>query len=257
MNNSDLVNEIKSKFRKPDPTQLKVFTLLSDQRWHCRTCEGKKIASDQYAGGGGIQGLERGTKSRPGLVIESKNERCNICDQITRWDRWTGEIKTSNAAAAIPKALVRKILEFYKYVDVIEQRERAEHELVIDHKFPMERWGEAEERLNPQITDAEIQAKFQLLKKDAAGNHNLLKSRSCERCIQLGKRGSPFGIKFWYKGDENWSSPHIKGSEAEAGCVGCGWYDFDTWRTTLNEKIKTNINGMSERQCSQPFDPNF
>jgi hypothetical protein len=90
------------------------------------------------------------------------------------------------------------------------------------------------------------------LKKDAAGNHNLLKSRSCERCIKLGKRGTPFGIRFWYKGDENWSSPHTKGLEAEEGCVGCGWYDFDTWRTALNEKIKT----MNEDHSPQPYEPN-
>lgn len=80
MTNIDLVTEIKSKFEKPNSIQLKVFTLLSDRRWHCRTCEGKKISSRQYAGGGGIQGLERGTKSRPGLVIESKNELCSICN---------------------------------------------------------------------------------------------------------------------------------------------------------------------------------
>jgi hypothetical protein len=252
MTNSDFINEIRSKFRKPNSTQLKVFNLLSDQKWHCRNCEGKNVASNQYAGGGGIQGLERGTKSRPGLLIESKDQLCKICNQITRWDRWTGEIKTSNAAAAIPKGLIKKILEFYKYIDVIEQRERPEHELVIDHRFPMERWEAAEETLNYQMTDAEIKVKFQLLKKDAAGNHNLLKSRSCERCIKLGKRGTPFGIRFWYQGDENWSSPHTKGSQAEEGCVGCGWYDFDTWRTALNEKIKT----MTDDYSPQPYEPN-
>jgi hypothetical protein len=160
MTNSDFVNEIRSKFRKPNSTQIKVFNLLSDQKWHCRNCEGKNVASNQYAGGGGIQGLERGTKSRPGLLIESKDELCITCNQITRWDRWTGEIKTPNAATAISKALIKKILELYKYTDVIEQRERAEHELVIDHRFPMARWGKAEESLNYQITDAEIKAKF-------------------------------------------------------------------------------------------------
>jgi len=72
------------------------------------------------------------------------------------------------------------------------------------------------------MSEDEINKKFQLLKKDASGNHNLLKSRSCKRCIKTGKRGTPFGIKFWYKGGENWSCADQKGAEA-AGCVGCGW----------------------------------
>lgn len=75
----DSVENLKAKL-KEGSSQYKVFNLLSDQAWHCRTCEGKQIASDQYAGGGGIQGLERGNRSgRPGLVIETKREYCQTC----------------------------------------------------------------------------------------------------------------------------------------------------------------------------------
>lgn len=56
MSTDDLVTEILSKF-KSNSTQKKVFNLLSDKEWHCRSCEGKNIASEQYAGGGGIQGM--------------------------------------------------------------------------------------------------------------------------------------------------------------------------------------------------------
>lgn len=56
MSNQDLAGTIKAQL-KQDSTQFKVFNLLSDQKWHCRECEGKQIASAQYAGGGGIQGL--------------------------------------------------------------------------------------------------------------------------------------------------------------------------------------------------------
>ncbi|MHC5936915.1 hypothetical protein [Nostoc sp.] len=52
MSNS-LLAEIKTQLKKA-PTQLKVFNMLSDKRWHCREHEGKAIASAQYAGGGGI-----------------------------------------------------------------------------------------------------------------------------------------------------------------------------------------------------------
>lgn len=101
----------------------------------------------------------------------------------------------------------------------------------------MERWGRSEPSHNVGMSDSEIRRKFQLLKKDSAGNHNLLKSRSCERCIATGKRGTPMGIRFWYSGGENWSDNIPQsGSEAEQGCIGCGWYDFETWRNALNAR---------------------
>lgn len=91
----------------------------------------------------------------------------------------------------------------------------------------MERWGESEPPHLTSMSEDEIKKKFQLLKKDASGNHNLLKSRSCERCIDTGKRGTPFGIKFWYEGSEDWPSVHQRSAEAEEGCIGCGWYNFN------------------------------
>lgn len=56
------------------------------------------------------------------------------------------------------------------------------------------------------MTPEEIEDKFQLLKKDDAANHNLLKSRACERCISTGIRQSPLGNTFYYEGSENWPS---------------------------------------------------
>ncbi|MFB2894516.1 restriction endonuclease [Aerosakkonemataceae cyanobacterium BLCC-F50] len=236
MTDKNVVETIKSQIKK-DSTQYKVFNLLSDQQWHCRECEGKKIGSGQYAGGGGIQGLQRGTRNRPGLAIETEKRYCENCQAMRIGDRWTGEIKSANSAANIPASLVQKILEVYSYIDVIEQRQRQAHELVIDHRFPMERWGESESPHLTSMSNDEIKKKFQLLKKDSSGNHNLLKSRSCERCIKTGKRGTPFGIRFWYKGGEDWPSAHQRGAEAEEGCVGCGWYNFEAWRDALNQKL--------------------
>lgn len=48
--NSESAESFKSKL-KSGLSQYKVFSLLSDQKWHCRNCEGKKVASNQYAGG--------------------------------------------------------------------------------------------------------------------------------------------------------------------------------------------------------------
>lgn len=242
MNEQDLVSQLKSKFSqfKKDSIQSRVFDLLSDQQWHCRSCEGKSIASEQYAGKGGIQGLEAGNKSgRPGLKIETKKEFCPVCNKKTTSDRWTGEIQKANVPANISKKLHDRILEFYSYTDVIEERQRPKHELIIDHRFPMGRWGGCEIPHNVSMSEDEIKNKFQLLKKDPSGNHNLLKSRSCENCIKTGTRGTPFGIRFWYQGGENWTHPYQRGAEAEEGCIGCGWYDFEKWRDSLNQTLTT------------------
>ena len=129
------------KLPKEGSLQAKVFGVLKDKQWHCRSHEYKRIPSGQLAGGGGIQGLQRGTKDRPGVKIESKTDYCEQCRARTRWDRWTGEHQSANAPAGISNALKGKILAHFGHKDVIEQRVRPAHELVIDHRFPMIRWG--------------------------------------------------------------------------------------------------------------------
>jgi hypothetical protein len=103
----------------------------------------------------------------------------------------------------------------------------------------MERWGETEDSYSKTISEEQIEQKFQLLKDDGKGNHNLLKSRACEKCKNTGKRGTPMGIGFWYKGGPDWPDEVPEtGREAEKGCVGCGWYNFEEWRTELNSVIE-------------------
>jgi hypothetical protein len=218
--------------------QAKVRAVLEDGNWHCRGHEYKRIPSGQLAGGGGIQGLQRGTKDRPGLKIESKTDQCERCGRKTRWDRWTGEHQSANAPAGIPKTLAVRILTHYSNTDATEQRERPVHALVIDHRFPMIRWAATEAKLSAEMSESDIEQKFQLLKFDAGGNHNLLKSRACELCFLTGQRGTPFGIRFFYEGDACWPERiPSTGAQAEKGCVGCGWYDFAKWRVGLNLKL--------------------
>lgn len=218
--------------------QSRYFDILCDCNPHCRKCAQRAIGSEQLAGGGGVQGLERGSKNRPGFVIETTRQYCAACNAKTRWDRWTGEFKCSNSASGLSPTLQKRIFNYYNYIDSIEQRKRPAHELVIDHRFPMERWGAAELNNSSNMSEDEIHHKFQLLKKDESGNHNLLKSRACEHCIETGHRGYPLGINFFYSGDENWPDDcPASGLEAERGCIGCGWYDFETWRRCLNEVL--------------------
>ncbi len=233
----DTFETIATYFEGKNSFQAKVFSLLKDKNWHCRECEGKQIGSGQYAGGGGIQGLERGTKSRWGLVIEESKIFCETCKKITKQDRLTGDVKPSNAAAGIPPKLITRVLEAYDYTDAMEERQRPKHKLVVDHRVPMERWESAEGKNDSDMSIEDIRKKFQLLKKDDGGNHNLLKSRSCERCIKTGFRGYPFGIKYWYEGTEKWPD-HIPEKD-ESGCIGCGWYDLQKWKESLNSHLNS------------------
>lgn len=112
--------------------------------------------------------------------------------------------------------------------------------LLPDHKFSEIRWDKDTKDVNADdMTDEEIKAKFQLL----SNQRNEQKREACRRCVLSGKRQCPFGIKYFYKGDEDWD-PNIpqKGKEAEAGCVGCGWYDIEKWRQKLNKQLEEDKN---------------
>lgn len=226
-------------FRK-DTKIYKVFLVLKDKQWQCRECKYRHIGITQIAGGSGIQGLQRGLSGRKGMEIDSGNHLCTECTKKTRHDKWTGNFCTPVAtSSAMPKKFQERVLNLLKKIDVVEGTKRPSNQLVIDHKLPTIRWSEktGKEQENYQkMTDADIRNKFQLLKKsNGSVSHNLLKSRSCEQCFSNKKRGKPFGIYFYYKGNENWLPTDSRDS---SGCIGCGWYDFDLWRKHLNKILK-------------------
>ena len=95
-----------------------------------------------------------------------------------------------------------------------------------DHKFPEPRWAAGTAESNEGLTEEEMRKKFQLIPENA----NQTKREVC---------GTFAGIEFFYKGDANWPANIPKtGKVAEAGCVGCFWYDMTAWRTALNQLIK-------------------
>jgi len=220
-----------SKAKKKD-----LFLLLKTKKFLCRDCASKKLHQKnvrirQYAGGGGIQGLELGSKTkRPGIVIETVSKICPMHKKVTH-DRWNGKFQPTVTESSIPSELQIRIFKHYKYIDAIEGRKREPSQLVADHRFPRIRFETSEDPHDPNMTEKEIEKKFQLLKKDGGGNHNKLKTEACLKCFKTNKRGSPLGIKFYYKYKENWPKKiPKKGSEAEEGCVGCGWYDVAEWK---------------------------
>ena len=129
--------------------------------------------------------------------------------------------------------LRKKILKVLKKYDAYEGK-TASH-LLPDHKFSEIRWDMETKEENPDsMSDAEIIKKFQLL----TNQRNQQKREICRKCFQSNKRGYPFGIPFYYQGDENWDTNISKtGKSAEKGCHGCGWYDLEKWRQELIKKL--------------------
>lgn len=131
-------------------------------------------------------------------------------------------------------ALRKRIIKVLGGVDVYEDTANAH--CLPDHKFSEIRWDDETKSENlDSMTDEEIRKKFQLL----TNQRNQQKREVCRTCFQTGKRGYPFGIKFYYSGSEDWdTSIPQKGKKAECGCVGCGWYDIAEWRKQLLYRLE-------------------
>jgi hypothetical protein len=132
-------------------------------------------------------------------------------------------------------AFRKKALETLGYINVYELSTANKHGLLPDHKFPEIRWDENTKSENlDTMSVEEIKEKFQLIDNQ----RNQQKREVCRKCFQTGNRGKLYGTDYFYEGNENWphSIPKI-GKEAEKGCIGCGWYDIQMWRDSLNKLI--------------------
>jgi hypothetical protein len=140
---------------------------------------------------------------------------------ISGYESWTPELKD-------------KIIKLLGSYDVFEAKIIRKESLIPDHKFPEIRWDKDTRRVSLEdLTDEEIRRDFQLLNNQ----RNLQKREVCRTCFQTNKRGYPYGIKYFYEGDENWGDGIPKrGKDAEQDCIGCGWYDLEIWRKSITEK---------------------
>ncbi len=128
-----------------------------------------------------------------------------------------------------------RIIDILKTYDAYEDKYRKKDNLLPDHKFPEIRWGNDTKRDSIEhLTTKDIKEQFQLL----SNQRNLHKREVCRKCSQTNIRGYPFGIKYYYQGNQDWEhNIPSRGKLAQAGCVGCGWYDLAKWRTSLNERL--------------------
>jgi len=132
--------------------------------------------------------------------------------------------------------LRERIIKILGSYDAYEGKVGNKNSLLPDHKFPEIRWESTTTRKSLEtLTDGDIRRDFQLM----SNQRNLQKREVCRACYQSNIRGFPFGIQFYYQGDRSWPSDVPKrGKEAEEGCLGCGWYDLENWRKSLNELIQ-------------------
>lgn len=130
-----------------------------------------------------------------------------------------------------------RVIRLLKARNAFEAKITKKTALIPDHKFSEVRWDpKTKEENSMEMTDEEIIQKFQLLDNQ----RNQQKREICRRCYQEGKRGTIYGIKYFYKGNENWDPQIPKvGKAAEQGCKGCPWYDIDFWRNKLNQELES------------------
>jgi len=127
--------------------------------------------------------------------------------------------------------LRKRVLKHYRNVEAITLREMVANQVEVDHRFPQVRWSK-DESYDAEMGEEDLHRKFQLLTRQ----HNLWKSRYCERCAHTGERGTFIGINFFAEGGPMWDNQYA--TNDERGCRGCFWYDPDAWRKALNELIE-------------------
>lgn len=176
-------------------------------------------------------------RDRGYIIVTHRGMSCLSCKQKkARYTITPVLMNRTYSAETIPEELKTKICEVFDFRDAytgIRNPNVAAH--IPDHKFPEDRWdSNTAVSNNVNMSREEILKKFQLLNAQT----NMQKKQSCSECIRSGKRGYPFGIKYYYAGGEDWDLAYPKqGIDAEQGCVGCGWYDLLKWKEELNKKI--------------------
>jgi hypothetical protein len=206
-----------------------IFYILSDGKWHCRNCD---ISNPNFARR--IQDL----KEMGYTLATHVNYKCPVCGNNRSTNLILLPINrvelAGNGYETWSPALRKRIIKVLGGVDVYENTPN--QHCLPDHKFSEIRWDDATKAENPDsMTDEEIRDKFQLL----SNQRNQQKREVCRNCFQTGQRGTIFGIPYFYEGGPEWdASIPTKGKDAEKGCVGCPWYDIETWRQKLKEELE-------------------
>lgn len=205
-----------------------VLKALESGNWECRVCGPVPQVNPQPSAR--LRDLKK-----MGYIISSKRTHCYCCNKTTMHDILVLLPRIDNDSSAkgrtaISENLKKRIKSLLNYREVCFNVIRTEKELIIDHKFPSQRWTTSESENPDSMTDSQITKKFQLLSNQT----NLWKSRYCDRCVSEGLRGDFMGITWFYEGTQYWQG---KNKSDEYGCVGCPWYDLEKWKNELSKKL--------------------
>ena len=227
-NKDTWILESDSKWSNKNSATYKVLAALYSGDWECRVCGPVPKVNPQPAAR--IKALKI-----QGYIIGSKRRQCNTCNQKKMHDilimlpNIESRFEHGNQLRMPMSDILKKRIK-----SILNNREvcfnvvRTEVELLIDHKFPSQRWS-IQESVNPNnMSEVDIRIKFQLLSNQT----NMWKSRYCDTCVKTGKRGNFMGIKWYYSGNEDWEG---KTPNDENGCIGCPWYDLELWKQKLKE----------------------
>ncbi|ARN56654.1 hypothetical protein [Sedimentisphaera salicampi] len=204
------------------------FKTMSDLRWHCSKCELQSGQAKTWQVWRQEKGIQLDTDGKGNFY---KRMYCASCEAQTfhRKLKSLEILEVNKARYGIRSKLAKRIKQLYNFEEAVLLRRLSERELEIDHKFPQVRWAKNEECFD-EYSDEELKDNFILLSR----SNNLWKSRHCENCLKTGKRGHFPGIKYWYKGGEEWKG---KTENDPAGCIGCFWYNPYKWRESLQKLI--------------------
>lgn len=221
--------EVQKHWKNSTGKTKEVFDALNLDKnlstWKCRTHETGRV-NDQSAA------RIKNMKER-GFVILTERKYCEICKSSKIFDLLVrlpiypaGVVKRYNLSEKQKKEIYRVLGN----KDVFFNTKKNSKELVIDHKFPSSRWENGEMPNEKIMTAEDIKSKFQLLTNQS----NLIKERKCQNCVKNNIRGDFLGINWFHEGDQKWQG---ESKYDEKGCIGCPWYDLETWKNKLDKKL--------------------
>lgn len=210
----------------------KVLKALYSCKWECRAHGPLQKANPQPAAR--LKALKTF-----GYLIGSKRKNCEECGHKTMHDILVmlpmGEARFENGnemRTPMSDTLKERIKSTLGFQEACFAVQRPSKELIIDHKFPSQRWMSPEFENPNDMPEQDIRNKFQLLSNQT----NLWKSRFCDRCVKTAQRGDFMGITWYFEGNEKWTKV---AKNDESGCVGCPWYDLVKWKAELIKAVLT------------------
>lgn len=208
-------------------TQIyKIFEILSDLNWHCSEHElpGSQPAKAlQMIRQAGFEMEKVGSNYEKRIL-------CSVCGRKTP-HRKLVSLEIQNVSlertSSLNTKLKERIIALYDWKDAILGYAPTGRKIEVDHRVPQVRWTEKEDTYE-NMTDDDLKEQFMLLVRE----HNLLKSRFCERCKQTNKRQKFLWIKYFFQWKEDY--------ENDIGCKWCGWHNPEEWKESLNQKLSWN-----------------